>query len=297
MSGLGRRAARRLRAVVRPAHGAGSARHAEELRRLDRHVGRLDDRLSQVIRQLRTIEQNSTRQIGRLDYAEGEILLGVTTRAELLSRLRPTQKEPWTVAWIEREMRDGDVLWDIGANVGAYGLIAAHCAPGARVVAVEPGYANYAALCDNILLNRLSDRVLAVPAVLAARTALASLAFDDVGPGSGSVHVEQAGYSEGAAARQRVLAYRLDDLVAQFGLPAPTLVKIDVEGAELDVLAGAAEALARPELRGLLVEIAHERSADVVDTLAAHGFELDERIAERDGTPMPLIWYGIFGRR
>src|ERR671932_123659 len=64
-------------------------------------------------------------------------------RGEILSRLRPVAKEPWTVRWLERSLRDGDVLYDVGANVGAYSLIAA--ALGAQVVAIEPAYANYAA--------------------------------------------------------------------------------------------------------------------------------------------------------
>ena len=55
--------------------------------------------------------------IGRLDYDGAELLVGVTSRTELLSRLRPAAKEPWTVSWIERSLRPSDVLWDVGANV------------------------------------------------------------------------------------------------------------------------------------------------------------------------------------
>jgi hypothetical protein len=78
--------------------------------------------------------------IGRLDYEPAEILVGVTSRAEILSRLRPVAKEPWTVRWLERNIRTDDVLYDIGANVGAYTLIAAALRRrGVRVVAVEPG--------------------------------------------------------------------------------------------------------------------------------------------------------------
>src|SRR5438046_1543914 len=77
--------------------------------------------------------------IGRLDYPGADLRIGVTSRTEILSRLRPCEKEPWTVAWLERTVRPGDVLWDVGANVGAYSLIAASLGrEAAQIVAVEP---------------------------------------------------------------------------------------------------------------------------------------------------------------
>src|SRR2546423_5415633 len=108
--------------------------------------------------------------MGRLDYDGAEILVGVTSRAEILSRLRPCAKEPWTVRWLERNLREGDVLYDVGANIGAYSLIADALGRGARVVAIEPAYANYAALCDNVLLNGRGDRIVPLPVALAEET-------------------------------------------------------------------------------------------------------------------------------
>src|SRR5947199_3985553 len=63
--------------------------------------------------------------LGRIDYDGAEIVIGVTSRAEIMSRLTPVAKEPWTVRWLEQGIRDGDVFYDIGANVGTYSLIAA----------------------------------------------------------------------------------------------------------------------------------------------------------------------------
>ena len=50
----------------------------------------------------------------------------------------PVEKEPWTVRWIEENLRDGDVFWDVGANVGTTHSWRRR-STGARVVAVEPG--------------------------------------------------------------------------------------------------------------------------------------------------------------
>jgi FkbM family methyltransferase len=232
--------------------------------------------------------------VGRIDYEEAEILVGVTSRAEILSRLRPCAKEPWTVQWLQESIRDGDVLYDIGANVGAYSLIAAALGRDARVVAIEPGYANYAALCDNIVLNGRQDAVVPLPVVLAERTELRTLQYTDVAAGAAG---HELAHMEGAAYRQPVLAYRLDDLVEQFGLPAPTLVKLDVDGGEAAVLAGAAEVLAREELRSVLIEIERQRADDALPLLDRAGLTLRERIDERGGEPLRHVWYGIFGRR
>jgi FkbM family methyltransferase len=231
--------------------------------------------------------------IGRLDYAGAEILVGVTSRAEILSRLRPAAKEPWTVRWLEENLRNEDVVYDVGANVGAYSLIAAALERDVRVIAIEPGYANYAALCDNVVLNGRQEAVIPIPAVLAERTGLRTLSYSDVAAGAAG-HVVGSGGE--AAFRQPVLGYRLDDLVGQFELPPPTLVKVDVDGGEAAVLAGAPATLARPELRSVLLEVDRERTGDVLPLLEAAGFVLAERIEERDGRPLHDVWYGVFGR-
>jgi FkbM family methyltransferase len=229
--------------------------------------------------------------VGRIDYEGTEVLIGVTSRAEIMSRLRPVAKEPWTVRWLEQTGRPGDVFYDIGANVGSYSLIAA--ALRLRVVAFEPGYASYAALCDNIVLNRRESTITPLPAVLAERTGLATLGYSDVVAGAAEHTLDPAGE---AAYRQPVLAYRLDDLVDQFGLPPPALLKVDVDGAEASVLAGGVRTLAEEGLRSVLVEIDRRRGDDVVRALSAAGFAVAERIEERDGEPLNRIWYGIFER-
>jgi FkbM family methyltransferase len=226
--------------------------------------------------------------LGRIDYEGTEIRIGVTTRAEMTSRLRPVAKEPWTVAWLERNARPGGVLYDVGANVGGYSLIAA--ALGMRVVAFEPGYANYAALCDNVVLNERTAEIIPLPTVLADHTGLDVFGYRDVAAG---VAEHRLG---GAGTTLPVLTYRLDDLVDQLDLPAATLLKLDVDGAEEAVLAGAPQVLAGTGLRSVLVEVERDRSAEVVRLIEAAGFRVAERIDDRDGERLARVWYGIFER-
>ena len=232
--------------------------------------------------------------LARIDYDGAEIVVGVTSRAEIMSRLRPNAKEPWTVRWIEESVRPGDVLYDVGANVGSYSLIAAaQPVENLRVVAVEPGYASYAALCDNVALNGFEETVTPLPVVLSDRTGLADLAYRSIEPGAAE-HPPQAGAS--AVYRQPVLSFRIDDLVSQIGLPAPTLLKIDVDGAEAPVLAGAPLTLASPALRSVLVEIRRDLTQEILGLLDEAGLSLRSRVEERDGRPLNDVWYGIFER-
>jgi FkbM family methyltransferase len=231
--------------------------------------------------------------LGRIDYEGADVLIGVTSRAEIMSRLRPVAKEPWTVRWIEQNIRPDDVFYDVGANVGSYSLIAgAQQLDGLRVVAFEPGYANYAALCDNVLLNGQDDVVVPLPVVLGERTELGTLTYSNVGAGAAE-HTLEAGRV--GAYRQPVLVHRLDDVV-ELGLPVPTLLKVDVDGAEAAVLRGAPRTLARAELRSALVEIQRDSTSDVVPLLEQAGLALRERIDERGGERLPHVWYGIFER-
>jgi len=75
------------------------------------------------------------------------------------------------------------------------------------------------------------------------------------------------------------LSYRLDDLVRQFGLPMPNHIKIDVDGAEYQILEGAHKILAHPELSSVLLEINEKRGVadEIVGLLEKNRFVLHSR--------------------
>jgi FkbM family methyltransferase len=232
------------------------------------------------------------RGTARLDYPRATLRVRARTRAIVDLRLTPTDKEPWTVAWIERNLGPGDVLYDVGANIGVYSLIAAAIEPHANVVAFEPAYATFAELCENLQLNGVGERVLALPLVLGDRTRIGTLRYHDTAAGA-AIHRLDA---TGGAYSQPVLVHAVDDLIERFGLAAPTLVKLDVDGGETAVLAGARRTLARPELRSLIVEVEDEQTEGVLATLQEAGFRVVSRIDERAGSPLPGVWYGVFER-
>jgi len=164
-------------------------------------------------------------------------------------------KEPETIDWIVENFRAGDILFDIGANVGIYSMLAAALNPEGTVVAVEPMPATFSRLCENARVNELRN-VQPYCVAIADRTGLGTFNFASLWEGS-SMHslgapaaTEQFG--ETVVFRSGIGVVTLDDLAAVAGVPS--LIKIDVDGGEDDVLAGAEGVLRDPTLRSILLE-------------------------------------------
>lgn len=246
----------------------------------------------------RAAAPRSAPPTARLDFEGCEIRIAVTSESERRWRASPGAKEPWTVEWIVDRIQPGDVLYDIGANVGAFSLIAAR-ARGATVVAFEPGYATYARLCENVQLNGCQHQIVPVPLALSERSGIVGLEYRSLEPGQSRHHMREAAWSpEDSSGRKRyvqpICSIALDAAVAEFRLPPPAFLKIDVDGAEERVLRGAAATLSRPGLRSVLVEIDRERFDAVTGILTGHGLVLEKRMERKRKATSPV--YAVFGR-
>ena len=125
--------------------------------------------------------------VGQLDHPRYDIKLALDTDVELF-RLGSCAKEPETVAWIEETFRPGDVLYDVGANVGAYSFLALRHAGGdCLVYAFEPTFSTYAALARNVILNGAEGVVVPLNVALASETGLAPMSFSSIRAG-GAMH-------------------------------------------------------------------------------------------------------------
>ena len=181
------------------------------------------------------------------------------------------QKEPATIAWIDG-FAEGDVFWDVGANIGIYSLYAAR-ARNCRVVAFEPAPANYALLARNVAVNDLSATVMALPIALSATRAIASLGIADDLAGSALAHFGDG--QDDAPLRLAALGMSIDQLISGFKPPFPNHLKIDVDGSEGDIVAGAKKTLADQRLKSLSVELDDqqpEQAQHVIWVLAEAGF-------------------------
>lgn len=189
-------------------------------------------------------------------------------------------KEPDTVAWIGG-FAAGDVLVDVGANVGSYTVLAAKWR-GARVFAFEPEAQNYALLNRNIFVNGIGSLATAYCVALSERAGFDRLFLSNGIAGSSchslgesvdhNLRPRESGFAQGC------VSATLDELVAAGVLPVPNHVKIDVDGIEPKVVAGAARTLADHAVRSVLIEIntALDAHWEVVDRMLALGFDYSQ---------------------
>ncbi|MEF8789998.1 MAG: FkbM family methyltransferase [Haloarculaceae archaeon] len=170
-----------------------------------------------------------------------------------------------------RRLRPGDTVWDVGANVGLYtGFVAAALDPErGRVVAFEPYDPNADLLERNAGLNQAPVDVHR----LALSDADGHVAFSH--PDEDTVGAGLPAISDDRGAASRTEAARGDTLVSAGRAPAPTAVKIDVEGAEPLVVEGLDTTLRTDPPRVLLVEIHHSTEAIDRDSIEEYGDSVD----------------------
>lgn len=167
------------------------------------------------------------------------------------------EKEPDTLEWIAG-FNPGEVMVDVGANVGMYSIWAAMTRQ-VRVFAFEPESQNYALLYQNIVHNHLSRQVTGYCTALSDNDGFSSLYLSEFVAGS-SVHTYGAALDfklqpRPSAVVQGCFATTLDHLVAAGTIPLPNHIKIDVDGLEHKVLAGCRNVLVQPAVKSVLVEI------------------------------------------
>jgi len=188
------------------------------------------------------------------------------------------------VAWIEESFGKGDVFYDIGANIGAYSLLAAKIyGSDISIVSFEPAFPNFSQLCRNISLNNCQDTIVPLQIGLSDTTSLVEFNYSHLDPGS-AVHalgepVDQVGEEFLPAMRLPVISYRLDDIVTQFELQVPDRIKMDVDGVELKVLQGANNLLKNRRVKDLMLEgeEGSEMMDDITNFLGAKGFKLHQK--------------------
>lgn len=164
-------------------------------------------------------------------------------------------------------LRPGDTLLDVGANIGTYSVLAAGVA-GCRVVSMEPVPGTYALLVSNLRRNSLLSLVQPMNVAASDRAGTVRMTHGE----DSTNHVLAATEAGGI----EVPTARLDDLVT---IDGPAFMKLDVEGHEQHVLAGATRLLRDPRLQAIAMEFEGCGAQFGVDEAALyrsvldHGFE------------------------
>jgi FkbM family methyltransferase len=209
--------------------------------------------------------------------------LQVTARSRRELRRFIRAKDPHMLEWI-RGFEAGDVLYDIGANCGGITLTAgAMHRDQITIVAIEPSFSNFESLARNLSNNRMLGFVVPLQVALLDRTGLETMFYRSTKAGTSQHAVGDARGASGdafdPAETQLVPTFKLDDVVTMLSLPAPTRVKIDVDGYEAQVLRGCTRTLAAGTIRDLMIEVSdhdsvRSRLCEVSGVLAAAGYDV-----------------------
>ncbi|ADI31996.1 FkbM family methyltransferase [Staphylothermus hellenicus] len=169
-----------------------------------------------------------------------------------------SEYEPWTWKYLQ-SLKQDHVFIDVGAHIGLYTIYVANILRG-RVIAIEPNPESYEFLLRNIQLNNLK-RVIALNIVAWKEDGRLRLCYTP-----GDTTRSSVKRIKGQERCVSVRARKLDSLLRELNIDRIDLVKIDVEGAEREVLQGMEKILEHYKPR-LIVEIWRENLKNVLKYL------------------------------
>ena len=182
-------------------------------------------------------------------------------------------KEPDMIAFIEDYVKDNDIYYDIGANIGVFSMFSA-LKKNANVFAFEPESSNYFMLNKNISLNDLQEKVFAFNIAINNIDEFSFLNLkENIIPGkSGNTFKEELNVDHVHFTphfKQGVFGISLDNFVYKYNNPCPNHIKIDVDGNEYKVINGMKRVLNDSNLKTLAIEIntRTKRDADLLKVI------------------------------
>jgi FkbM family methyltransferase len=224
---------------------------------------------------MRAIAERATHRLvicRRLPPPFGQVSIYTSSEGGL-RYLRPNlgNVDPQLLRLVTEMIRPGDTIWDIGANVGLFTFAAAAAAgPSGQVLAVEPDATLVRLLRRSAVLNRCIAAVEVFPVAVAADLSVGR--FHVARRNRSTSYLDGFGTTQtgGIRSTELVPTVTLDWLAAHFG--SPNVIKIDVEGAESEVLSGGADVL--KSLPAIICEVASCNSASVAKILKHYEYSL-----------------------
>lgn len=184
-------------------------------------------------------------------------------------------KEPETIHWLNRYLKGGYSLLDVGANIGIFACYFASKSSDGRSIAFEPEAKNFRALVKNLALN--SETSWALPFAVGRVSEEANLSVTDDRVGNSGAQISDMPTSERTLKTIPVIS--LDDFLSLYPASKPMILKIDIDGREADVIEGAKRTFASGQIKSVLVEFdSPNMQRKVEEVILPMGFAPDDAI-------------------
>lgn len=198
--------------------------------------------------------------IGQFNLLGQQITLGISAPREI-RRAHDIEIESELIEHMRPAMQADDVLYDVGANIGLISILMARHESGAsaQVLCFEPEPRNFEQLSNNVSLNQLNDRVSCHQMALGATEGEIVLHVrGTAGEGRHSIATDK-GATDSILVKLSTMSH-----FAQNSGRYPDVIKIDVEGAEGQVLAGMEELMQDHPPREIFMEIHPKGDGDAM---------------------------------
>ena len=178
-------------------------------------------------------------------------------------------------------VRDGDVVYDVGSNIGAYIVWFGNAFNLRQLIAFEPEAVNYSELTKNIRANGLVNAV-ALPIAASNRSGYEPFYLQDEMEGNASSFLGDYEASDRPYSSQQIVRLeKIDSLVSSKIILPPDVLLIDVDGGELSVLEGMRESLSSCRL--ISVEVSEDTKSEVDAFLKKHNYYMKHDKNQRRG--------------
>lgn len=182
-------------------------------------------------------------------------------------------KEPETLEWIRSFLRQDSRVFnfiDVGANIGIYSLYAAVVSIDVKIVAVEPVSRTAEELIHNVQLNKLESRIEVVQSALSSVQTIGRMVGVDNRIGSSGSQ-----FVAGEELSGDTISAIVGDQLIRDQTIGGTIIKIDTDGNELDVILGFQKSLTSGLIASILVETTESNVLEIDRHLLFHGLEED----------------------
>ena len=243
--------------------------------------GGFECKLEELYQKQINLKINRKRNYKNLDYRpklyskKKEIIFYTPTKISNYRANTLYSKEKDTINWIDQFGSKNMVFFDIGANVGVYSL---YCSMLHRnkVFAFEPQYNNIVLLEKNIQINKLEKFISIIPNPIYNKNKLDFLLSDNenLSGSASTTFINKENIKSYEYNKRLTLSFTIDFLVENFLIPKPNMIKIDVDGNEIDVIKGAIKTINSINCKTILIESFNSKTDKYVKSILQKKFDI-----------------------